>query len=32
MEYVTEGLENFKGSRDKKKLKVNGQTVESSTG
>jgi|TARA_B110000285_G_C14838799_1_gene474373 hypothetical protein len=32
MEYVTEAVENVKGGRDKKKLKVNGQTVDSSTG
>ena len=32
MEYVTEAVENVKGARDKKKLKVNGQTVDSSTG
>jgi len=32
MEYVTEAVEPVKGGRDKKKLKVNGQTVDSSTG
>lgn len=32
MEYVTEAFENVKVGKDKKKLKVNGQTVDSSTG